>query len=68
MPMMDVIFLRNVMIYFAPEVKREILRKVKTLLKPGGYLFLGAAETTINLDDSFEILRLHRTTCYRVRG
>ena len=67
LPRMDIIFLRNVMIYFAPEVKREILRKVKTLLKPGGYLFLGAAETTINLDDTFEILRLCRTTCYRVR-
>ncbi len=65
LPRMDVVFLRNVMIYFAPEIKREILRKVRTLLKPGGYLFLGAAETTINLDDSFEIMRLNRTTCYR---
>ncbi len=67
LPKMDVIFLRNVMIYFAPEVKREILRKIKTLLKPGGYLLLGAAETTINLDDSFEVMRLNRTTCYKVR-
>ncbi len=67
LPKMDVIFLRNVMIYFTPQVKKEILRKARAVLKPGGYLFLGAAETTINLDDSFEVLRLNKTTCYRVR-
>jgi chemotaxis protein methyltransferase CheR len=65
MPAMDVVFLRNVLIYFDVETKKTILGKIRRLLRPGGYLFLGGAETTLNLDDSFERVVLERTTCYR---
>lgn len=61
----DVIFLRNVLIYFALDVRREILARVRQVLKPGGILFLGAAETTLNLDDSYERVPFQKTFYYR---
>jgi len=65
MPAMDVVFLRNVLIYFDVETKKTILGKIRRLLRPGGYLFLGGAETTLNLDDAYERVTLERATCYR---
>lgn len=65
MPAMDVVFLRNVLIYFDVETKKTILAKVRRLLRPGGYLFLGGAETTLNLDDAFERVVFDKATCYR---
>ena len=53
LPRMDLIFLRNVMIYFDVDTKKTILGRVARLLRPDGYLVLGGAETTLNLDDSF---------------
>jgi len=41
----DVIFCRNVLIYFSDEVKREILRRLAGALEPGGYLFLSSTES-----------------------
>ena len=67
MPMMDVVFLRNVLIYFDVEAKRAILNNVRRVMQPWGYLFLGGAETTINLGDSFERVQFDRAGCYRVK-
>jgi chemotaxis protein methyltransferase CheR len=53
MPRMDLVLLRNVMIYFDVETKKSILRRLTRVLQPDGYLLLGGAETTLNLDDSF---------------
>lgn len=49
----DIVFIRNVMIYFDVPAKKKILGRIYDLLRPDGYLFLGAAETTLNLDDRF---------------
>ncbi len=68
LPPMDVIFMRNVLIYLDLETKKNILAKVGRLLDPAGYLVLGASETTINLDASFEPLSLGGSTCFRLRG
>jgi len=68
LPPVDLIFLRNVMIYFNVDTKKAILGKVRRLLKPDGYLFLGGAETTMNLDESFERVQLDKTSCYRLRN
>jgi chemotaxis protein methyltransferase CheR len=50
---MDLVLIRNVMIYFEVETKKSILGKLARLLRPDGYLILGGAETTINLDESY---------------
>lgn len=52
----DVIFLRNVLIYFDSDAKLEIVRRVATLLKPGGYLFTGHSESLANLPTGLKSL------------
>jgi chemotaxis protein methyltransferase CheR len=67
LPRMDIVFMRNVLIYFDVETKKGILGKVREILRPDGYLFLGSAETTINLDTAFEKVQIDKTVCYRLR-
>ena len=67
LPPMDIILMRNVLIYFGVETKKRILSKARQLLRPDGFLFLGGAETTFNLDDGFERVQFDRTICYRAR-
>lgn len=66
-PELDVIFMRNVLIYFGPETKKAILARVRGILKPDGYLFLGSSETTLNLDAAFEPISMGKTVCYQLR-
>jgi chemotaxis protein methyltransferase CheR len=68
MPPLDIVMLRNVMIYFDVETKKQILANVRRVLRPGGHLFLGNAETTLNLDERFERVQYGKATCYRVAG
>ena len=68
MPAFDVIFLRNVLIYFDVETKRSVLNRVSKLLRPDGWLFLGAAESTIGIDERFERISAGRTFAYRLRS
>ena len=68
MPQMDIIFLRNVLIYFDIKTKQTILAKVRRILHPEGYLFLGGGETTINLDPAFEPVKFEKAVCYRLRS
>lgn len=63
---MDLILMRNVMIYFDVETKKSILGRVARLLQPDGYLLLGGAETTINLDDSFGRIESLRSGFYQL--
>ena len=67
MPKMDVIFLRNVLIYFDVSTKKEILVKVRRVLSPDGYLFLGGSENAIGLDDSFKRFELEQSSVYQLR-
>jgi len=53
LPPMDLVLLRNVMIYFGVETKKDILARLVRVLKPDGYLLLGGAETTLNLSDAY---------------
>ncbi|MGE0042046.1 MAG: protein-glutamate O-methyltransferase CheR [Vicinamibacterales bacterium] len=60
----DVVMLRNVMIYFDVEAKRDILARIRRVMRPDGFFFLGGAETTMGLDDNFARLPLPRSGCY----
>ena len=66
-PQQDVVFLRNVLIYFDVETRRDILTRIGQVLAPDGYLFLGSAETTLFLSDMFERDALGGAACYRPR-
>jgi chemotaxis protein methyltransferase CheR len=68
LPRMDIVFLRNVLIYFDVQTKRTILDNVRKVLHPWGFLFLGGAETVINLGDGFERVPVDRSGCYRLKG
>ncbi len=58
----DIIFLRNVMLYFSPETRRRLLRKIHRLLAPDGLLFLGSSEQPA--DPALWISTLAGGTCY----
>jgi chemotaxis protein methyltransferase CheR len=66
LPPMDMIFLRNVLLYFESETRRAVLRNVAKCLRPEGFLVLGGGETTLTLDDSYEPVSLGKTVCYRL--
>jgi len=65
MQKMDVVFLRNVLIYFSPEMKTSILNKVHASLAKDGYLFMGNAETIVNLNVKFEKQLIGNAVCFR---
>ena len=49
----DIVLCRNVLIYFDTKTKKQILAGIRALLVSGGYLALGASETTLNIDDNY---------------
>ena len=54
---MHVVFLRNVMIYFDKETKRQLIQKVYDAMEPGGYLFIGRTETIDRSEVAFEMIQ-----------
>lgn len=61
----DVIFCRNVIIYFSAEVKRRLIGRFFDHLAPGGYLLLGHSESLLNLSTEFELVHLEYDLVYR---
>ncbi len=61
----DVIFCRNVLIYFSREKKTEILTKMHAVLKPGGYLILGASEFLSGLSDKYQMIHCRPGIIYQ---
>ncbi len=61
----DLIFLRNVLIYFDVPTKRQLLGRARQALRPDGYLLLGGAETTLNLDDAYAPVRIGSGVYYQ---
>ena len=49
----DIVFCRNVLIYFEPDVKARVLAALATRMRIGGWLFVGGAETTLGLSTGF---------------
>jgi chemotaxis protein methyltransferase CheR len=68
LPKMDLIVMRNVLIYLDPEMRKQILAKAARLLAPGGYLMLGGAETLTGVADAFVPVSFEGATCFRLKG
>jgi chemotaxis protein methyltransferase CheR len=60
----DVIFCRNVLMYFAPEQMHAAMARIAQSLAPGGFLFLGHAETLRGVSDEFHLRHTHETFYY----
>ena len=65
MPKFDVVFLRNVLIYFSAETKTDILTRLSRNMASDAYLLLGGGETLINLNTPFVRETLGGTVGYR---
>ncbi|WP_448546780.1 CheR family methyltransferase [Thalassotalea fusca] len=61
----DIVFCRNVLIYFSPEIKAKILSQIHGVLNNGGYLFLGASESLSGLNQSFDMIRCNPGIVYQ---
>jgi chemotaxis protein methyltransferase CheR len=64
----DVVFCRNVIMYLTPEVQRAVVARIARSLKPGGYLFLGHAESLRSLSHGFHLVHTNGTFYYRLRA
>jgi chemotaxis protein methyltransferase CheR len=67
LPRMDLVLMRNVLIYLDAETKRAILTRVAGQLAPHGYLILGGAETSTNLNEFFDTVTLEGVMAFRVK-
>ncbi len=65
LPKMDIVFLRNVLIYMDNDSRKDILARAHKQLEPGGYLFLGAAESTYNLSEMFTRMDWKSSGCFQ---
>ena len=61
----DVIFCRNVMIYFSDAFKRQLFNRFAAQLNPGAYLFLGASESAITYSDKFTMINDNKHLYYQ---
>lgn len=63
----DMVFCRNVLIYFTADLKRDILTRIHGTLNPGGYLLVGASEAVNGLSDLYEMVHCRPGIIYRKR-
>jgi chemotaxis protein methyltransferase CheR len=63
----DLVFCRNVLIYFDVETRQKILREIHATLFRGGWMLLGGAETAFGIEELFERQVLGNTTVYVAR-
>lgn len=61
----DIVFCRNVLMYFTPEQAQAVIARFARALAPGGYLFLGHAETLRGLSNDFHLCHTHGTFYYQ---
>ncbi|MFV3406134.1 protein-glutamate O-methyltransferase CheR [Pseudomonas sp. NY15463] len=63
----DIVFCRNVLIYFSAQVKKDILMRIHATLKPGGYLFLGASEALNGLPEHYQMVQCSPGIIYQAK-
>lgn len=66
-PPFDLVFCRNVMIYFETDLKKHVLAGIRRVLAPDGYLLLGGAETVFQLDDHYQRRTIGPVALYQVK-
>ncbi|MBX7078323.1 MAG: protein-glutamate O-methyltransferase CheR [Nannocystaceae bacterium] len=64
-PPMDIVFIRNVLIYFDVETRRSIVGRIRKNMAMDGFLFVGGAETLLNIDNDLTRATAGRSTLYR---
>lgn len=64
----DIIFCRNVLIYFSSEMKKDILERMAQILKPGGTLILGGSESPTGYTKAFAMTRYPDGVVYQLNG
>ncbi len=64
----DVVFCRNVIMYLTPDHAQRLIGRIASALAPGGYLFLGHAETLRGISRDFHLCQTHGTFYYRRKG
>lgn len=65
LPRFDIVFLRNVLIYFDTATKSRILANVRRVLAPDGVLLLGGAETTAGLDNQYASITVGKSVMFK---
>lgn len=65
MGVFDLVFIRNVLIYFSQETKSQIVNKAANLLAPGGSLLLGSTESLLNVPTKLQRVQYEKTICYQ---
>lgn len=63
----DLIFMRNLLIYFDLETKKEIFKRMAKIMALDGYLFLGGAETILGVSNDFERSNFNKVPCYQLK-
>lgn len=63
----DVIYCRNVLIYFSPDLKRDIMSRMGKALNPGGYLVLGGSESISGYSEDFDLVRWRNGVIYQLK-
>ncbi|TYK65573.1 CheR family methyltransferase [Colwellia echini] len=61
----DIVFCRNVLIYFSPEIKAQIISQIHGVLNKNGYLYLGASESLSGINQDFSMLRCNPGIVYQ---
>ncbi|MEM8866014.1 MAG: protein-glutamate O-methyltransferase CheR [Planctomycetota bacterium] len=64
----DVIFCRNVAIYFSDADKKKLFRSLASVLNPGGWLFVGSSESLSSMGKEWTPYRHCRAVCYQAEG
>jgi chemotaxis protein methyltransferase CheR len=64
----DIVFCRNALMYLSPEKMRDVVARISQALVPGGYLFLGHAETLRGVSDDLRLCESHGAFYYRRPG
>jgi chemotaxis protein methyltransferase CheR len=65
LPPIDILLVRNVLIYFDPPTKADMIKRMRKTLSPHGVIMLGAAETTLGIDTELERCTADKASYYR---